>query len=275
MANLRTRDELARRVKFITLSIAGWSGVAALFLLQRIFGSAIKGRSPAWDQIALELSINWGAWAALTPLIYLIVRRLPLPVRHPQRIMLHVPIGICIGLLHSLIFAAITPLFIWRPSFLPIRDMFTGRLASAIAGETLIYFMVAAVFYAWIYTTEARPRLVSAPDRLAVPERDGLLSVPVEAIDWLQAEDNYVRVYSGGRSHLMRTTLSSLEEKLASRDFLRIHRSAIVSLSRIARIKRIGPGRHVVILTTGAQLPVSRAYRQRVIESIATPLAPQ
>ena len=275
MANIGTRDEVARRLKFFSLSIAGWSAVAALFLLQRIFGSTIKGRNPAWDHIALELSINWGGWAALTPLIYLVVRRLPLRSRSPRRILLHVPIGICVGLLHSLIVAAITPLFIWRPSLLPIRDMFTGRLASAIAGETLIYFMVAAVLYAWIYATEARPRLVSAPESLAVPERDGLLSVPVESIDWLQAEDNYVRVYSGGRSHLIRTTLTSLEEKLASRDFVRIHRSAIVRLSRVARIKRIGHGRHVVILTTGAQLPVSRAYRQRLTESVATPLTPQ
>src|SRR4029077_6667976 len=77
----------------------------------------------------------------------------------PGRVLLHVPIGIAVGLLHSLLVAAITPLFIWQPSFAPIRDMFAGRLASAIAGETLIYFLVGAVLYAFVYASESRQRL--------------------------------------------------------------------------------------------------------------------
>jgi DNA-binding LytR/AlgR family response regulator len=222
-----------------------------------------------------------------------------------------VPIGIGVGLLHSLLVATITPLFIWRPSFLPIRDMFAGRLASAIAFETVVYFLVVAVLYAFVYASESRQRQIAMTqaeasleraqldmrhleekrqqlasrlnevsrtqetDSLAVPARDGVVKVPVGSIDWLQAEDNYVRLHAAGRSHLVRTTLSALEKRLASSDFVRIHRSAVVSVARIARLRRLASDRYAVVLTDGAQLRVSRAYRKRVVAAVRTPLTPE
>jgi hypothetical protein len=256
------------------ISVTVWAGVATLFLLQRLYGFTQRGLRPIWDRLALELSVTWGSWALLTPLIFLIVRRLPLRSDNPRRVLLHVPIGVGVGLLHSLLVAAITPLFLWRPSWLPIRDMFAGRLASTVASETLIYFMVAAVLYAWIYATNAGQRQAALPDSLTIPERDGFVRVPLASIDWLQAEDNYVRVYAAGRSHLMRTTLSALEQRLAPADFVRIHRSAIVSLARISKVTRIGADRYAVVLASGAQLRVSRAYRKQVIDAVQTPLTP-
>jgi LytTr DNA-binding domain len=296
----------------VTLAVAAWTVIAALFSLQRIYAVAARGMATRWDHLALEMGVMWGTWAVLTPLIIFIVRRLPLPSEHPGRVLLHVPIGIGIGLLHSLLVAAITPLFIWRPSFAPIRDMFAGRLAGAIAFETLIYFLVVSVLYAFTYASESRQRQIAMTraeaglaraqldakdlddkrrqlalqlegisngsqesDSLAVPARDGVFKVPVGSIDWLQAEDNYVRLHTAGRSHLVRTTLGALEKKLASRDFVRIHRSAVVSVSRIARLRRLDSDSYAVVLTNGAQLRVSRAYRKRVVDAVGTPLTPE
>lgn len=311
MRPITMKDELPRPLWLVTLSIGAWAGIAAIFSMQRLLAAAVRGVDVRRTNLALEMSITWGGWALLTPLIFSIVRRLPIDSERHARVLLHVPIGIGIGMLHSLIVAGITPLFIWRPAFAPIRDMFTGRLASAIAFETLIYFMVAAVMYAYIYATEARRRQLSfvaaeaglerarreareleekrqllssklamltnatgTSDSLTVPERDGLLRLPLGAIDWLQAEDNYVRLYAGGRSHLLRTTLSALEKRLAGRDFVRIHRSAMVNVSRIAKLKRIAPDRYAVLLTNGSQLRVSRACRKRLISAVESPLAP-
>ena len=312
MTQISANDELPRRLRAVALSIAAWGAIAALFSLQRIYAVAAKGVTPRWDHLALEMGVMWGTWAILTPLIFFIVRRLPLPSEHPDRVLLHVPIGIGVGLFHSLLVAAITPLFIWRPSFAPIRDMFAGRLASAIAGETLIYFLVVAVLYAFVYASQSRQRQIAITraeaglararrdakdlddkrrqlilqlegisnrsqesDSLAVPARDGVVKVPLGSIDWLQAEDNYVRLHAAGRSHLVRTTLGALEKKLASRDFVRIHRSAVVSVSRIARLRRLAPDRYAVVLTDGAQLRVSRAYRKRVVDAVGAPLTPE
>jgi len=304
--------EFARRLKFVGFALAAWGGVAALFSLQRLYGGAARGIAPIWNHLALEMSIVWGSWVFLTPLILFVVRRLPLPSEHPRRMLLHVPAGIVIGLLHSLLVAAITPLFIWRPSWAPIRDMFAGRLASAIASETLIYFLVVAVMYAFVYASQSRQREVEIieaeagwaraqmdvqeleferrqlarllegvtscnpkTDSLAVPARDGVVKVPVGSIEWLQAEDNYVRLHAAGRSHLVRTTLGALEKKLAPSDFVRIHRSAVVSVSRIARLRRLASDRYAVVLTNGAQLRVSRAYRKQVAAVVGTPITPE
>ncbi len=305
------KDEVPRRLKIIAISFAAWSGIAALFALQRLYSVVARGVAPMWDSLALDMIITWGTWALLTPLIMFIVRRLPLPSEQSWRALWHLPIGIGIGLLHSLLVAIIMPLFIWRPSFEPIKDMFRGRLANAIAFETLIYFLVIAVLYALIYASQSRERRIAFEkaesglaraqldvtsleekrqqlvsrlneissrdvdaDCLVVPERDGLLKLPLRSIDWLQAEDNYVRVHAGGRSHLLRTTLGALERRLAANDFVRIHRSAVVNVSRVSRLRRLGRVRFAVVLTTGAQLRVSRACQARVVAAVRGPLTP-
>jgi DNA-binding LytR/AlgR family response regulator len=310
MTAIRMKDA-PLRLKNLTVAAAAWAGIAALFLVQRVFAVAMKDAAPVWERLALEVAVIWGTWALLTPLILFFVRRLPLSSDHPWGMLAHVPIGIGIGLLHSLLVSTILPLLLWRPSLEPIRDMFAGRLAGAIAFETLIYFLVAAIIYASIHATESRQREIaigkaeenlararreaqeleekrqalasklagitsrSRTDSLTVPARDGLVKVPVESIDWLQAEDNYVRLHADGRSHLLRTTLGALEKRLASSDFVRIHRSAVVSVSRIVRLKRLASDRYAVVLTSGAQLRVSRAYRKRVVAAVGTPLTPE
>ena len=268
------------RLRQAGLALAAWGAIAALFLVQRLLGLAVHGKDPAWDRLGLELAVTWGGWAIVTPIILIAVRRLALPSDNPLRAVLHVPIGIGVALLHSLIVATITPLFIWRPSLLPIRDMFTGRLASTIASETLIYFMVAAAYYAWIYATEtdrsaipstAVPELIQAS--FAVPTRDGVIQIPVSSLDWLQSEDNYVRLHVGARSHLLRATLSSLEKRLVAAGFVRIHRSTMVRVATISQLKRIGSDRYAVILSNGLQLRVSRLHRKDVASAIGATLA--
>jgi len=304
-------EERSSPTRIIAISLAGWASVAALFSLQRLYAVAAKGVAPRWDYLILEMGVGWGVWALLTPLIFLIVRRLPLPSEHPRRVLLHVPIGITVGLLHSFFVAAITPLFIWRPSFAPFRDMFAGRLASAVASETLIYFLAAAVLYASIYASQSRQRQLEvarakdslartrqemahledsrlhlsqlldevkrdkADDTLALPTHNGVLKLPVGSIDWLRAEDNYVRIFTAGRSHLVRNTLGALERRLAVWGFIRIHRSAIVSRASIVGLRRVDSDRYAVVLTDGALLRVSRAYRKNVMAAVGTPLTPQ
>lgn len=311
MTLISTKDELPDRRKTITVAAGAWSGIAGLFMLQSIYALVAKGAAPVWDRLAPEIIVIWGSWAILTPFILFIVRGLPVTAEHPGRaLLLHVPIGIGFGLLHSLMVATVLPLFLWRPSLSPIRDMFAGRLASAIAFETVIYFLVVAVLYAFTYATESRQREIAieraeaglARSRLeakdlantrqqldslldaitsrsqeslsiVVPARDGVVKLPVDSVDWLQAEDNYVRLHAGGRSHLMRTTLGGLEKRLHSSDFVRVHRSAVVRVSRIAKLRRLAAGGYAVVLTTGVQLRVGRAYTKRVIALVRTPFA--
>jgi len=79
-------------------------------------------------------------------------------------------------------------------------------------------------------------------------------------IDWADAAGNYVRLHAQGRAHLHRDTMKALESRLDPRRFVRIHRSAIVNIDRIAQIEPYVHGEYVVTMRDGTRLTSSRAH---------------
>lgn len=106
----------------------------------------------------------------------------------------------------------------------------------------------------------------AGPDRLAVRESGQIVLVPVSEIDWIEAADNYVRLHRGKQYHLLRESLGRLEETLDKRRFARIHRSAMVNLSRVKALEPVPGGEYDVILLDGRRLTLSRGYRDRFQE---------
>jgi DNA-binding LytR/AlgR family response regulator len=92
-----------------------------------------------------------------------------------------------------------------------------------------------------------------------IQERGGRVCVPVAAIDWVAAERDYVRIHAGARSFLVRQPIGDLAARLDARLFVRVHRSSLVRAERIVRLRNAG-GRGWVVLSTGAEIPVSRRY---------------
>ena len=102
--------------------------------------------------------------------------------------------------------------------------------------------------------------------RIAIRETDRVTYVPVGDVDWLEADDNYVRVHTRAGARLVRETLKSLESRLDPRHFARIHRSAIVNLERVRELRPTFNGEYVVVLATGARLTLSRGHRDAFFE---------
>jgi two-component system, LytTR family, response regulator len=100
--------------------------------------------------------------------------------------------------------------------------------------------------------------------RVAIPSGNATRVIEVEKIDWIAAEDYYVRVHCGKESYLWRESLGTLEERLDPSRFLRVHRSAIVNLGRLRELHSRFKGDAVVVLEGGVSLPVSRSRRKRV-----------
>ncbi len=100
-------------------------------------------------------------------------------------------------------------------------------------------------------------------DRLMIKSSGRVFFLRTEEIDWIEAAGNYVKLHVGKDSHLLRETMNSLETKLDSNQFLRIHRSTIVNVERIQELQPLFHGDYVVILQGGAQLTLSRSYRSR------------
>jgi two-component system LytT family response regulator len=97
--------------------------------------------------------------------------------------------------------------------------------------------------------------------RIIFRDRGSVIFLDHEDIDWISAEGDYVRVHAKGRGHLVRHTMSAMEERLDPTRFARIHRSAIVNVDRVAEIRPHGERDHIVVLKDGTRLKMSRAYR--------------
>jgi two-component system LytT family response regulator len=100
--------------------------------------------------------------------------------------------------------------------------------------------------------------------RVVVKDGVTVTVLPVEKIDYVKAEDDYVLLSSGGRNHIKKQTLASLEDALPGERFVRIHRSYLLNLDRLARVEGSTTGAFTAVLIDEARLPVSRAGVQRL-----------
>lgn len=101
-------------------------------------------------------------------------------------------------------------------------------------------------------------------DRLVVRDGTKVTIIPLAKLDYAEAQDDYVALAVEGKKHLKQQTISSLETSLDPAHFLRVHRSYIVNLDRVARIEPYAKDSHIAVLHGGAQIPVSRAGYARL-----------
>jgi two-component system LytT family response regulator len=116
-------------------------------------------------------------------------------------------------------------------------------------------------------TTDQRPDGQWAT-RVVVRDGTQIVIVPVERIDYLQAQDDYVAIHEAGRTHLKHQTLAELSASLDPARFVRIHRSYVVQLARIARMDLVAKDARVAVLHDGQTLPVSRSGHERLREQL-------
>jgi two-component system LytT family response regulator len=88
--------------------------------------------------------------------------------------------------------------------------------------------------------------------------------IPVERIDYVEAQDDYVAFTVAGRQHLKDQTMAAVEASLDPARFVRIHRSYLLNIERIARVELYAKDSRVAILRDGTRLPVSRAGYTRL-----------
>jgi two-component system LytT family response regulator len=100
--------------------------------------------------------------------------------------------------------------------------------------------------------------------RLLVREGPQVHVISVGALDVAEARDDYLCLRAGGREFRKQQTMSELEEQLDPEKFVRVHRSFIVNLDRVARIERYAKDSRLVVLKDGGKIPVSRAGYARL-----------
>jgi two-component system, LytTR family, response regulator len=117
------------------------------------------------------------------------------------------------------------------------------------------------------------PAATPAPmTRLPVSIGDRVVFVAAEEIDWIEAADQYVVLHVGRKQFTLRDTIAGILERLPPRRFAQIHRSHVVNLARVHEVVKMGKGDVRVVLSTGAELRLSRRFRSRLRETLGWPV---
>jgi hypothetical protein len=166
--------------------------------------------------------------------------------------------------------------------------IFQVYLFGSLARSLLIYVGVVAIDHAWRYyrILQAERELSSKlqdqlaelqrdddspssarsayPERFILKERGRGFSVSVRDLDLIEGFGDYVSLHAGEKTHLLRETMRSMEQKLDSSRFVRVHRSAIVQINRVREVLTIGAGKYAVVLSTGTQVPLGQPGIERL-----------
>lgn len=103
-----------------------------------------------------------------------------------------------------------------------------------------------------------------AADRIAVKDGSRVTFVRIADVDWVEAYGNYVKLHVGAATHLLTQTMNGMEQRLPADQFLRVHRSTIVNIDRIAAVEPMFHGEYAVRLQDGTELTLTRTYRERL-----------
>jgi len=147
-----------------------------------------------------------------------------------------------------------------------LKPFAADRLHTALGrARALLGSSDARPFQAVELAAAARPPGVTL-ERVVVKDGTRVHIIPVAKLDYAEAQDDYVGLHSDKKVYLKQQTLASMETQLDARKFVRIHRSYVVNLERIARIEPYTKDSRVVVLQDGTQLPVSRTGHARLKE---------
>ena len=95
-------------------------------------------------------------------------------------------------------------------------------------------------------------------NRIVVKEGSEIQIIPVQDVDFIEAYDDYVKIYTKEKYHLKKKTLSYYESNLDSKNFIRIHRSFILNVSKLTKIESFEKNSYIAILSSGKRIPISR-----------------
>lgn len=225
----------------------------------------------------------WMLFGALSFIAIGAARRFPLEKANLLRALpVHAGAFATISMTHTLLYVPFTHLVLGRTGPVSMGEEIAVSLLANLRGDIFIYGAMVGAYYLHAYMTahgERAPAPAEPPPQPAaqhyltrIPLKDdGRVGfIETDDIESIEADGDYVRVcFAGGRaSRLIRQSLSSLEKELDPRQFVRVHRSAIVRLAAIQALEPMFHGEFVAIMESGARVKVSRTYRAALTSSI-------
>ena len=246
-------------------------------------GHVIDIGRPLVDEITSHLVV-----AALLPALYWLHRRWPIGERY--NLVLHVAAVVPFSILHTSGMAALRLLWFNGIVGVPFSFPLTAdRLQYEFAKDLVTYLMLTTGVVALNFLLQRKPTAPEpaptpppetsssssaeppAPvERFAVRQRGGSeIMVEVADIDWIEASGNYAILHVGAETFEIRSSLAKLEGELDARRFVRVHKSHVVNIARVTEVIPWVGGDWRIRLRDGAEVNLSRRYRQR-FEALVT-----
>lgn len=120
----------------------------------------------------------------------------------------------------------------------------------------------------WLDQQQERPGVKNLPEDVRQPEernrvvvREGgnIRIIPIQEIHYIEAYDDYVKIYTGKEMFLKKKTMSFYESTLDPNQFVRVHRSFMIQLSQLTRIEPFEKDSHLALLKSGVRIPLSKS----------------
>lgn len=208
--------------------------------------------------------------AALIPAIYWMQRHFPLT--RPRNALAHVVALVIFSVVHTVGMGALRMLwFVGLLGDVSYRFPITpDRLGYEFTKDIFTYCVInlGVMAFRYLRMREAvvapAARINATPERFAVRKRGGSeVMVEVADIDWIEASGNYAILHVGGETFEIRSSLAKLEGELDPKRFVRVHKSHLVNIARVAEVVPWVSGDWRIRLQDGAEVNLSRRYRQR------------
>lgn len=267
---------LDRRLRWF----AFWSLLGVVSGVQLFFAEQRLALHPhTWWQVLATTLPAWYLWSLLALLVAWLGRRFRLDrAGFGRHFFIHLGASLDIALVH--VFAAVGVQGLVHTAAgepFGFARALVDNFTLFYHWNVLVYWTLVAVVHARDYhrdleerraalaTLERQLAARTATERLLVESAGRSVFVRTRDVDWMEAAKNYVRLHVGDRTHVLRSTLTALEQRLDPERFRRVSRSALVNLDRVREVQPWFHGDAIVILESGARVPLSRRYRHNLL----------
>ncbi|MGQ0646215.1 MAG: LytR/AlgR family response regulator transcription factor [Gemmatimonadaceae bacterium] len=243
-------------------------------------GAAVRGQTIPLQVTVARHSFIWLLFGVLSFAALHVARRFPLErARLVTNLPVHLATFAAISMTHTVLYNAFIH-FVLRVDRQP--DFGVGLALSIPAnlrGDVFLYGMMIGAYYLYalvVRQREAAAAVTAAPvaepvshiRRIPLKEDGRVGFVDTADVESIEADGDYVRINGRFGSRVLRQPLSALEKQLDPREFARIHRSTIVSLSSIRELQPYFHGEFVAVMSSGARLKVSRTHRSALTTAL-------
>jgi two-component system LytT family response regulator len=102
-------------------------------------------------------------------------------------------------------------------------------------------------------------QIIHEQNRIVVKDGTEIKIIPIDDVDYIEAYDDYVKIYQGKKYILKKQTMNHFEQVLPKDQFIRIHRSYILNVNQLTKIESYEKNSYVAILKSGTSIPISRS----------------